>query len=214
MIKILKLMTVIPATLISMFLQGCGSDTETNSQRRHETDGEKEMFEVWTDKNDDGTFVIGFENNYLYPVPKFLINGVEANRFNNVNIVPAGNVIYSIIWDGDTLTRTINLPNNTYELARDTLATGYNYYIIGCDGDEKVEWCNLPDSWIVFSDILPVREKFFVPFTNGYGDVFGVVRPKNYKQITSGYFATAESEKIAVYERIELWSFFSNNFNW
>jgi hypothetical protein len=213
------LAVILPATLISMFSTGC-SETDTRggvsieTKDSTHTSGRKEMFILWAEKNNDGTFAITFENNYLYPVPKFLLNGIETDRFNSVNIVPAGDVTYSIIWSGDTLKRTISLPDNDYGLARDTAATGYYYYITGHDGSEKVEWCNLPGSWIVFNDILPVNEKFFAPFTNGGGSVYGIVRPKDYEQIAPGYFATAESEKIAVYESIRLWSFFSSNIFW
>jgi hypothetical protein len=217
------LAAIIAVILMSMFTIGCG-DLETENSGTNDTlyinigGGVKQLFPIYIGRNTkDGTYSIETEmETFLYPFPKLIVNGVEANGYYDfseievwVDGISAGNLTYSAIWADDTLTRTINLPNNTYTLVENHTDTYYRYSVAGGNGDEKVVWSYeyREDNYIYKSDTLSINEALVFPKTTNYSYFYCSVMHKDFKPLGPGYTATAESKKIAVCEKISLWRF-------
>ena len=219
---------ILAGILMSMFTTGCSGTETGNSGIRTSNDGTKDtiyigggsgkqIFNVGVYRNtEDETYSIYMECNSLYPFPKFIVNGIETtdNYYEGYAIecgmkgVRAGNLTYSVIWDNDTLTRTINLPNNTYTLEQNHTDTHYRYSVAGGNGDEKVVWHEYgEDKYIYKRDTLSVNEAFVLPKTSNYSQLNCQVMHKDTKSFGPGYTATAESKRIAVCEEISLWWF-------
>ena len=183
--------------------------------------GRKDLFEVrtWRDTA-NGTYGIQLYNaGSIYPIPQFWINGKSADYvsasvqsiYMETENIPAGNLTYKIVWNGNTLTRTIDLPNNIYRLHIDSTQTEYRFSISGYSGNEKVLWrasYSGADSRTT-RDTLSPNQVFSVSRANGI-DIYCKVMHKDFKPLTQG--ATAETKNFAVYENIELWYF--NRYFW
>jgi hypothetical protein len=100
------------------------------------------------------------------------------------------------------------LPNNTYKLLKGTTETECRYSVTGHKGDEKVVWGAYDggkNNYNYIKDTLSADKEFVFP--KDYYFNYCTVKHKDFKPITFGYTATAESKKIAVYEDIGLWRF-------
>jgi hypothetical protein len=204
-----------------MFATGC--DTGTNSSTKDTIyigsgDG-KEFFEVSVRRDTtNGTYEVSLWNSSgLYPLPKFLINGIETeNNYYHPNSIGlekygvlSGDLTYSIIWNGDTLTRTINLPNNTYLLTKGTIGNDSLFVVSGGNGNEKVIWGAYKfkeGKSEYIRDTLPINNNFIFP--NDYRFSHCLVTHKDFKLLNFGHTATAETKKIAVWENIRLWDWY------
>jgi len=176
--------------------------------------GGKPLFWIgtWRDTS-NGTYSVKLYRIAVYPLPKILVNGFETddNGYSYAYAelvksgIPAGNLTYSVIWDGDTLTRTLNLPSNTYRLVKESTETDYRYSIAGYNGDEKVIWRTHDSQYNYINDTLQANKEFVFPKDYRFSSCY--IMHKDFKPLTFGYSATAESKKFAVYEEIELWRF-------
>ena len=226
------LVSVFLATSVALFI-GCGDpcpcggdDNGNNNNGNNNSNNNnggggagdrKQLFDVNISRGtSDMTYFFEIWVNYIYPFPKFLVNGIELDYDQTImgfemegGGFSAGNHIYSIIWDGDTLTRTLNLPNNIYSLVKDSTETQYRYKITGDNGDEKVLWSARNSDYNYICDTLQANKEFVFPKDYKFSSCY--VMHKDFKPLTFGYSATAESKKIAVYENIGLWYFYNND---
>jgi hypothetical protein len=222
LLKIKKILYALAAAgTLSMLSSGCTYNTGSgakdtvyiNNGGGGGSGNGKALIELDIDRDTtNGTYYIEFEGISIYPFPKFLVNGIEiSGGYYSTGFeiwtegVPSGDLTYSVIWDGDTLTRTINLPNNTYRLVKDSTETQYRFSITGYKGDEKVIWAKCDNNYKYTYDTLSVNQEFV--FSKDYRFGYCEVKPKDFKPLGFGYSATAESKKIAVYEDISLWGF-------
>jgi hypothetical protein len=213
----MKRLVLILLTVFSvMYLTACGSGSGDNTLGNGIVGGgsgggseTKELFCFEFNKRSNGTYFLYISANHIYPAPEITFNGNKVNYWVNngsmgieIGNIPAGTCTYKINWNGNTFTRTINLPSiaENYSLNE----SGANYSVSGGSRDEKVIWNyqNQNGSWT--EKVLPITQTFILP--SGCYFEGCIVMHKDYKEVTAGYFATQESNNIAVYETISLWA--------
>jgi len=92
-------------------------------------------------------------------------------------------------------------------LLKDNTEAEYRYSITGYNGDEKVVWSARNSDYYYMYDTLQANKEFVFPKSYAFGSC--KIMHKDFKPLTFGYSATAESKKIAVYEEIGFWYFWN-----
>lgn len=225
-----KLSIAIVFGILALFFAGCGSgsgngNNNNNNNNDDNQNSDKGQLLITVFKDDDGKYNIDREiikGNYPY---KIIANGKELQYIGDESyndIVPAGNLTYSIIYDGDTLTRkNIKLSDKTYSFDDNSTETEWRFFVNGGNGDEKIffsAYLGIDENGkeIYYRKVFPITQEVIVSKNDAPNNLLPLcVVPNNFELIAwenlDNNYATAQSKKIAVFEYIVFQEFIFSN---